>query len=365
MTSQHRQTVMPLWSWGVPFLACGLLAAATGGVLPAVSAIVAGLAALLLLGSVFAAVHHAETVALRVGEPFGSILLAIAVTVIEVALIISIMLSGKPGAEFIARDTVFAAVMIVLNGVVGLCLLSGGARHHEQSFQVQGATAALSVLGTLAVITLVLPNYTLTLKGPYYAPAQLVFIGFVSLVLYGVFVFIQAVRHRDDFITQENTPPTHGEAPSAKAALLAAGVLVIALASVILLAKILSSWLEHIVAAAGLPSAFVGVVIAGVVLLPEGLAALAAARANQIQTSLNLALGSALASIGLTIPAVAAVAVVMNQKLAMGLGASEIVLLVLTLFISTVTLATGRTNLLQGAVHLVIFGVYLFLSAVP
>jgi Ca2+:H+ antiporter len=253
--------------------------------------------------------------------------------------------------------------MLVLNGVVGLCLVLGGARHREQSFQEQGASAALSVLGTLAAIALVVPNYTRAVPGPFYAPAQLLFVGFVSLVLYGVFLFVQTIRHRDYFITGDAEHA--GIRPSGAVTFISLGLLIVALVAVVLLAKTLSPSLERAVAAAGLPAAFVGVVIAALVLLPEGMAAVTAARANRLQTSLNLALGSALASIGLTIPAVAVVSMFLGQPLILGLAPEEMTLLLLTLFISTVTLATGRTTILQGAVHLVILGVFLFLSAMP
>jgi Ca2+:H+ antiporter len=355
----------PWWAWAAPLAACLLLAARFAHVVPADAPFVLIPAALLLFGAVFAAVHHAEIVALRVGEPFGSIVLAIAVTVIEVALIVSMMLTAKEGGGALARDTVFAAVMLVLNGVVGLCLVFGGARHHEQSFQEQGTSAALSVLGTLAAIALILPNYTRTLAGPYYAPAQLVFVGCVSLCLYAVFLFVQTISHRDYFMAQTE-PGTHAEIrPSGRATAISLGLLAVALVAVVLLAKTLSPSLEMAVAAAALPPSFVGVVIAAIVLLPEGLAAVGAARANRLQTSLNLALGSALASIGLTIPAVAVVSLWMHQQLTLGLPPEETTLLILTLFTGTVTLATGRTTILQGAVHLVIFGVFMFLSAMP
>ena len=331
----------------------------------AASPIVLFVAAAALGGSVFAAVHHAEIVALRVGEPLGSIILAVAVTIIEVALIVSLMVSGAPGADAFARDTVYSAVMIVLNGVVGLCLVFGGARHHEQTFGVDAAASSLGVLGTLATIALVLPNYTRTVTGPLYAPSQLVFVGVVSLVLYGVFLFVQTVRHRDYFLADATADEAHHDTPTAAATRLSAAILCVALVAVVALAKTLSYPLERGLAAAGLPSSFIGVVIAGLVMLPEGVAAVQAARANRLQTSLNLALGSALASIGLTIPAVAAVSLGLGQRLVLGLQAGEMVLLILTMFIATLTLATGRTTVLQGAVHLVIFGVFLFLSAVP
>jgi Ca2+:H+ antiporter len=366
----HRAALakMPVWAWVFPLVAVVLLASKAVGLFPAAHPLGLAVAAALLGGCVFSAVHHAEIIALRVGEPLGSIILAIAVTIIEVALIVSLMLSASVGSDAYARDTVYSAVMIVLNGVVGLCLVLGGARHHEQSFQVHGAASSLGVLGTLATIALVLPNFTRTTVGPLYAPSQLMFVGMVSLCLYGVFLFVQTVRHRDYFLSDEPDPAAdapHHETPTVRATQHSAILLCIALAAVVLLAKILSYPLERGIAAVGLPPAFVGVVIAALVLLPEGMAAVQAARANRLQTSLNLALGSALASIGLTIPVVAAVSIFNGQRLVLGLQPSEMVLLLLTLFISTLTLATGRTTVLQGAVHLVIFGVFLFLSAVP
>lgn len=354
----------PWWAWAAPLGACVLLGAKFAHVVPANAPVVLVLAFVLLLAAVFAAVHHAEIIALRVGEPVGSIVLAIAVTVIEVALIVAMMLAAKDGGGSLARDTVFAAVMLVLNGVVGLCLVCGGARHHEQSFQEQGTASALSVLGTLAAIALILPNYTVAAPGPFYSPAQLEFVGAVSLLLYGVFLFVQTVRHRDYFRTGENPDAGH-DRPGARSTAISSVLLLVALAAVVLLAKTLSPALERAIAAADLPPAFVGVVIAALVLLPEGTAAVMAARANRLQTSLNLALGSALASIGLTIPSVAVVSLFLGQQLTLGLVPEAMTLLILTLFISTVTLATGRTTILQGSVHLVICGVFLLLSAVP
>jgi Ca2+:H+ antiporter len=367
-TQHHPVDKIPAWAWAAPIAACVLLAAKFAGLVSSTSNIVLIVAALLLGAAVFASVHHAEIVALRVGEPFGSIILAIAVTVIEVALIVSIMLSAKDGSDVLARDTVFATVMMVLNGIVGLCLVVGGVRHHEQSFGTDAAAAALSVLGTLAVITLVLPNYTLAAPGPVYAPSQLIFVGLVSIVLYCVFLFVQTIRHRDYFLGAPEIPgdsDLHGAVPSDRTTMISLALLCLALTAVVLLAKVLSPALESAVAAAKLPKAFVGVVIAAVVLLPEGMAAVRAARSNRLQTSLNLALGSAMATIGLTVPMVAVVSLMLGQRLTLGLAPAEMVLLLLTLFISTVTLATGRTTILQGAVHLVIFAVFMFLAAVP
>jgi len=368
----HRHVIgIPPWTWVVPLAAWILLAAKFGGIVSVESPFVLVVAAVLLAGVVFASVHHAEVIASRVGEPFGSIVLALAVTIIEVALIISIMLSASDGDATLARDTVFATVMIVLNGIVGLSLVVGGARHLEQSFQVQGAAAALSVLGTLAVVALVLPNYTRAVAGPFYAPLQLVFIGVFSMVLYGVFLFVQTIRHRDYFLmTGSATEDFSADAlehavPSDRLAGLSGGLLVAALAGVVLLAKVLAPALEKAVTAANLPVSLVGVVIAAVVLLPEGIAAVRAARTNRLQTSLTLALGSAMATIGLTIPFVAFTAVMMGRPLALGLEPVGTALLLLSLFIGTVTLANGRVTILQGAVHLVIFAIFILLSIVP
>jgi Ca2+:H+ antiporter len=336
------------------------------------------LAAIALAFAVFAAVHHAEVVAHRVGEPFGTLVLAIAVTVIEVALIVSVMLSGGPDKAGLPRDTVFAAIMICSGAIVGLCLLVGGLRHHVQNFQLQGAAAALAILCALSVLTMVLPNFTSTVVGPTLSTSQLIFVGVISLVLYVTFVFVQTIRHRDYFlpfepeatpassadgIEEENAP--HAPPPTNGEAWLAVFFLLLSLVSVVGLAKLLSPAVEAGVAAMGAPEALVGVVIAALVLLPEGLAALRAARANRLQTSLNLALGSALASIGLTIPTVAVVSIVIGQPIALGLAPKEITMLALTLLVSVITLGTGRSTVLQGVVHLVIFAAFLFLSVVP
>ncbi|BCF99439.1 ionic transporter y4hA [Paraburkholderia sp. PGU19] len=325
------------------------------------------LAALALAGSVFAGVHHAEVVAHRVGEPFGTLVLAVAVTVIEVALIVSVMLSAGAEKAGLARDTVFAAVMIVCNGIVGICLLVGGLRHREQDFQIRGASAALAVLASLSVLSLVMPNYTSVNLGPALSDSQLAFAGVSSLVLYGVFVFVQTVRHRDYFLTDAHTAneDAHAAPPSSRVAMTSGVLLVVSLVAVVLLAKVLSPVVERAVLEAGAPAAVVGIVIAALVLLPEGLAAVRAARADRLQTSLNLALGSALASIGLTIPTVALVFIWTGRPLVLGIDGKDTVLLILTLLISTLTLGTGRTTILQGAVHLSLFAAYLFLSFAP
>jgi Ca2+:H+ antiporter len=318
-----------------------------------------------LAAAVFAAVHHAEVVAHRVGEPFGTLVLAVAVTVIEVALIVSVMLTSGPEKAGLARDTVFAAVMIVCNGIVGICLLVGGIRHREQDFQARGAAATLAVLASLSVLTLVMPNFTTTREGPLLSSSQLAFAGVSSLVLYGVFVFVQTVRHRDYFLAATPDESVHAEPPSVMQALLSGLLLLVCLVAVVLLAKLLSPTVETAVQNIGAPPAVVGIVIAALVLLPEGLAAIRAARADRLQNSLNLALGSALASIGLTIPTVAAVFLWTGQPLVLGINGKEMVMLMLTLVVGTLTLSTGRTTILQGAVHLSLFAAYLFLSFAP
>jgi Ca2+:H+ antiporter len=319
-----------------------------------------------LILAVFAAVYHAEVVAHRTGEPFGTLVLAVAVTIIEVALIVSVMVAAPAEKAGLARDTVFAVVMIVCNGIVGLCLLWGGARHHEQGFQVHGASAALAVLAALTMLTLVLPNFATSAPGPLFSTSQLVFAGTVSLVLYGSFVFIQTVRHRDYFLAgKPDNEEAHAPPPSNTTAAVSAGLLFAVLVAIVGLAKSLTPTLEIGVARLDVPKPVVGIVIAALVLLPEGLAALRAARANQLQTSLNLALGSALASIGLTIPVVAGVSIVIRQPLELGLGTKDEVLLALTLLTGVITLGTGRTTVLQGIVHLVIFAVFLFFAVVP
>lgn len=353
---------IPLWSWVAPLAGCAALAGAhVGGPMVLVLA-------LALAGSVLAAVHHAEVIAHKVGEPFGSLVLALAVTIIEVALIVSLMLSGGATTEALARDTIFAAVMIILNGMVGLCLLVGGVRHREQIFGTRGVSSTLAVLAALSVLTLILPNYTTSVAGPYYSPAQLVAVALVSLVLYATFVLVQTVRHRDYFLPQgaaATDEESHAPSPSGWTTAASSVLLLVALAAVVLLAKAIAPTLEAAVASVGAPKAVVGVVIAALVLLPEGVAAVRAARANRLQSSMNLALGSALASIGLTIPAVAGVSLVSGWNLVLGLDGKSTVLLALSLLVATISLSTGRTTVLQGAVHLVIFAVYLVTTVIP
>ncbi len=358
---------MTQWTAVVPVIAIVLLALTWGRDLPGV---VVALVTLVLAGAVLAAVHHAEVVAHRVGEPFGSLVLAVAVTVIEVALIVTLMADGGDKSSTLARDTVFAAVMITCNGIVGLSLLVASLRHGLAVFNAEGAGAALATVATLATLSLVLPTFTTSKPGPEFSTAQLTFAALASLVLYGMFVTTQTVRHRDYFlpITRQGEvidEDDHADIPSSRTTLITLGLLGLALVGVVGLAKGVSPTIESGVQAAGMPHSVVGVVIALLVLLPETIAALRSARRDRVQTSLNLALGSAMASIGLTIPAVAVASIWLSGPLVLGLGATHMVLLALTVVVASLTVVPGRATPLQGGVHLVLFAAYLELAINP
>ena len=359
---------MPRSAWIFPALAMLLFAIATALGLtftPSLGGLTfAALLLAILFGTVFAAVHHAEVIAERIGEPYGTLLLTLAVTIIEVALIATIML-GEKEQPALARDTVFAVVMIVCNGLVGICIFIGGLRYREQDFQVSGANLYLSVLFVMATMTLVMPNYTLTTPGPFYSAAQLGFVSIVTAVLYGVFLYIQAIRHRDYFVSGA-IGGADGEARLSNRMLVVSIVLLLlSLLAVVLLAKKFSVVVDVVTAMIGAPPAFAGVLVALLILLPEGVAAVGAARKNDLQKSINLALGSSLATIGLTIPAVAIAGYAFNKQLVLGLNGQGMVLLVLTFFLSMLTFGTGRTNILFGLVHMVVFAVFVFMVFVP
>jgi Ca2+:H+ antiporter len=313
---------------------------------------------------VFAGVHHAEVIAERIGEPYGTLLLTLAVTVIEVALIATLMLGDKP-VPTLARDTVFAVVMIVCNGLVGICILTGGLRYREQDVQVTGSSLYLSVLIVMATITLIMPNHTLTTPGPVYSAVQLDFVSVVTLLLYGVFLYTQTVRHRGYFIGKDHDPDEGGGALSNAMLGLSIVLLLVSLLAVVLLAKKFSLVVDFATARIGAPPAFAGVLVALLILLPESVAAIAAARKNDLQKSINLALGSSLATIGLTIPAVAVAAYALDKQLVLGLSSQKMVLLAMTFILSMLTFGTGRTNILFGLVHLVVFAIYIFMVFVP
>src|ERR1700716_4296640 len=359
---------MPRSAWIFPALSVVFFAAATalGLTFTPTAAGLAFAAGLLviLFGTVFAAVHHAEVIAERIGEPYGTLLLTLAVTVIEVALIATIML-GEKDVPTLARDTVFAVVMIVCNGLVGICILAGGLRYREQDVQVTGSSLFLSVLIVLATITLILPNYTQSTPGPVYSAGQLGFVSVVTVILYGVFLYTQAIRHRDYFISEAAGVADDGTHASHRMLVLSIALLLVSLLAVVLLAKKFSLVVDFATASIGAPPAFAGVLVALLILLPESLAAIAAARKNDLQKSINLALGSSLATIGLTIPAVAVAAYALDKQLVLGLNAQEMVLLILTFILSMLTFGTGRTNILFGLVHVVVFAVFVFLVLVP
>jgi Ca2+:H+ antiporter len=327
------------------------------------------LATLVLIGCVFAALHHAEVVGERVGEPYGTLTLTLSVTIIEVALVASMMLNDENNPT-LAREAIFSVVIIVCTGLTGLCLFIGALRHYEQDLQPQGTAAYLTVIMALAVTTLVLPNYTVTTPGPYYSTGQLVFVSIVAILLYGAFLFVQTVRHRDDFaeVPHESEQPLAVHArPSGRAAFIALVGLLASLLGVILLAKKVAVGVESGLAKLPLasPDAITGAVIALLVLTPEGLAAVRAAARNALQTSINVALGSALATIGLTVPAVAIASFVSGRPILLGLDARDQVLLFLTFLIAMVSFGTGRTNVLSGLVHLVVFATFVLFLFLP
>lgn len=359
---------MPRSAWIFPALSVLLFAGVTAlGYTFAPSAAGLAFAAVLLVilfGTVFAAVHHAEVIAERIGEPFGTLLLTLAVTIIEVTLIATIMLGDK-AAPTLARDTVFAVVMIVCNGLVGICILAGGLRYREQDVQVTGSSLYLSVLAVLATITLILPNYTLTTPGPVYSAGQLGFVSAVTVLLYGVFLYTQTIRHRNYFVSELTGAADSDAHLSRRMMSFSIVLLLVSLLAVVLLAKKFSQVVDAGAALIGAPPAFAGILVALLILLPESVAAVGAARKNDLQKSINLALGSSLATIGLTIPAVAVAAYALDKQLVLGLPARDMVLLALTFVLGMLTLGTGRTNILFGLIHLVVFAIFVFLVFVP
>jgi Ca2+:H+ antiporter len=339
--------------------------AATWGTKPGTVVLV--LVGVVLAAAILAAVHHAEVVAHRVGEPFGSLVLAVAVTVIEVGLIVTLMVSGGDGTSTLARDTVFAALMITCNGILGLSLLAGTlGRTRIAVFNAEGTASALATVATLAALTLVLPTFTTSTPGPDFSPGQLAFAACASLALYGLFVVVQTVRHRDFFLPEGDADADeHAAPPTDRQALVSLGLLTVALVAVVGLAKIESPAIEDLVDAVGAPPSAVGVVIALLVLQPETLAAVRNARRGRIQTSFNLALGSAMASIGLTIPAIAIASIWLDGPLVLGLGDTQLVLLVITVLVGALTVLPGRATLQESGVHLVLFAAFLVLAVVP
>jgi Ca2+:H+ antiporter len=356
-TSANR---IPLYSIILPAL--GLLTWLLVG--KAGSGLLALVLAAVLLGNVVSAVHHAEVIALRIGEPFGTLVLALAVTVIEVGMIVVLMTGGEPNPALM-RDSIHAVVMLVLHGLAGLCIVVCAIYHREPEFHVAGANAFLSVLIPMAVLVLVMPNFVASEPGPYYSSLQLVFVSVVCLVLYGAFLFIQTGWHRAYFLPVGDDDGAPPEPPGQRVMLISSVLLPLALVSVVLLAKSLTPALEGAVAAVRAPVAVVGIAVAAIVLLPESVAAVRAAARNRLQSSINLALGSGVASIGLTVPTVVVVSRLIDQPLELGISPSNSILMALGVVIAVITYGTGRTNVLAGVVHLVLLAAYLFLTFVP
>ena len=348
--------IVPLIAWVFFFLD-----------IPELQALLHILKTILLLGCVIAAVHHSEIIAQRVGEPFGTIVLAIAITIIEVALIISLMLAGGEKALYLARDTVFAAVMIILNAIIGVCLLVGSFKYKEQFFEIKSVNTALVSLISIVVFTLVLPNFTTSLLEPKYTTPQLFFAAFACLIIYGTFLLIQTVRHRNYFqpVKVENSAGQVTKPLTQNNIYVSVLFLLVCLTIVVLLAKSLSPLIEETIIANNLPQALVGIIIALVVLLPEGLAAVKAAVRNDIQTSLNLSFGSALAAIGLTIPSVSIVSYIYDIDIILGLERKSLVLLALSLFIVMISLNRGKTNILYGVVLIINFLAFIITTIFP
>ena len=326
--------------------------------------------ALVLVGAVLAAVQHAEVIAHRVGEPFGSLVLAIAVTVIEAGLILTLMVSGGSGASTLARDTVFSAFMICLTGIVGISLLVGTWRTRFTHFNAEGTGSALATVATLATLCLVVPTYTTSVPGPEFTPGQLAFAASASFVLWASFVANQTVRHRDFFLPVSGQgevidDDAHATPPTIQTTWLSVGLLVGSLIGVVGLAKVTSPAIESGVSNAGLPHSFVGVVIALLVLLPESIAAVRASRRGRFQTSLNLAIGSSIATIGLTIPTIAIAKLWIDTPLHLGLSSLQVVLLTLTVLVSVLTVVPGRATRLEGVVHMALFAAFVFLATSP
>lgn len=324
------------------------------------------LAGVLLIGSVMSAVHHSEIVAHRVGEPYGTIILAVAITIIEVSVIISLMISGGIEVSSLARDTVYSAIMLILNGIVGLCLFIGGLKYHEQTFSKHSVTIALVSLVSIIVFTLILPTFTKSISGPFYSSSQLLFASFACLIIYAAFIFAQTVRHREYFLSQEDKPQEPAKPVVTNRALATSlAFLLLSLTVVVLLAKTLSPTIEKIVLSYHLPKTLVGILIATIILMPEGIAAIIAARNNRLQTSLNLALGSALASIGLTIPVVSVISHIYDMQIVLGLDPLSIILLMLSLLTVMLSLNSGRSNIVYGTVLLINLVAFIYLIVYP
>lgn len=323
------------------------------------------LVTLLLIGAIMSAVHHSELISEKIGEPFGTIILAVSITLIEVSLIISLMLAGGDNAVVLARDTVFSAVMILLTVIIGLCILAGTYKHFEQTFDMKSVNTALVSLVSILVLTLILPNFTTSGGIGGFSFPQLMFVSAACLIIYGVFIYVQTIRHRNFFISNNGASTNKKHEMSSQDLVMRLIFLVVSLVIVVLLAKTVSPTIEAMIIDAELPHSLLGVVIAVVILLPEGIAALRAALNDDIQTSLNLSFGSALAAIGLTIPSVAIVSVMFDIDVVLGLESKSMLLLGLTIFTVMLSLSKGRTNILYGVILIILFLTYVFTIVFP
>jgi len=321
-----------------------------------------------ILSSAFAVVHHAESLAVRLGEPLGTLVLTLSVIGIEVMMISAVMLTGE-GKPALARDTMFGIVMIVLNGMIGVALLLGGLRHHEQEYNLQGANSFLSLIVPLTVLGLVLPNFTRASAGPTLSVFQSVFLAIMSIGIYSIFLIIQNWRHREYFVKPAKALERQGEGSAAgHAADIATNsityhalFLVMYLLPVVVLAEEIALPIDHGIEVLHAPLALGGFLVAALILSPESLSATRAALANDLQRSINILLGSVLASIGLTIPAVLTIGLVTGKTIVLGLEPADSLLLVLTLAVCALTFISNRTNVLSGAVHLLLFLAYVML----
>ena len=311
-----------------------------------------------ILSAALSVVRHAEHLAAHLGEPLGTLILTLAVTAIEAASISAVMIHAKDSFT-VVRDTLFAVIMIIMNGMVGTSLLLGAWRHREQSYNLQGANTYLSVIIPLAVLSLIMPNYTQTTPGPTLSLAQQVFLALLCVGLYSLFLAMQTGRHRGYFMLDgEGDEPEHG-APSAWSA--HAMLLIAYMVPVVYLAEQFGRPIDDVIATFHAPAALSGVVIAALVATPEALGAVRSALANRLQRSMNICLGSVLATIGLTVPIMLLVSHLLGTTIYLGLEHSSFMMLILTLMLSVVTFASGRTNVLQGAVHMVLFVAYVLL----
>jgi Ca2+:H+ antiporter len=320
-----------------------------------------------IMWSAFAIVRHADNLAVRLGEPYGTLILTLAVISIEVMMISAVMVTGGDNPT-LARDTMYAVVMIALNGMVGITLLLGGLRHREQQYNLQGANAFLAVIVPLAFLGLVLPNYTRATADPSFSAAQAAFMIVLSVGIYAVFLGIQTVRHRSHFLQPQRDlkdgPGTsedeHGVLEPGSSAYHAL-LLILYLAPLVVLSKKLAFPIDHGIEVLGFPHALGGFLVAVLILSPEALGAARAALNNQLQRSINILLGSVLATISLTIPAVLIIGMLTGEHIVLGLTGEETVMLMATLLVSILTFASGRTNVLQGAVHILLFLAYVML----